>query len=149
MTTKKVISREEALEGMRGRSTKQANTLLVLIENRTAHFMAQAQLPVELILTEKAAETRNRAFLEAIALGRDLSIRPTIHDLERFAPHWALLVPDNPTIRAHVAHLLGQKFHFTHQAVPSLRAALGLDTAAVQQAYQNLYDQPIANIFSP
>lgn len=149
MTTKKVISREEVLGGLRGRSTKQANTLLTLIENRTAHFMAQAQQPVELVLAEKAAENRSRAFLEAIALGRDLPIRPTVQDLERFAPQWALLVPDSPTIRANVAHLLGQKYHFTHQAVPGLRAALGLDTAAVQQAYQNLYNQPIANIFSP
>lgn len=149
MTTNKVISREEVLGGMRGKSIKQANTLLALIENRTAHFMAQAQQPVELILAEKVAETRSRAFLEAIAQGRDLPIRPTIQDLERFAPQWVLLAPDNPNIRAHVAHLLGQKFRFSYQAVPGLRAALGLDTAEVQQAYQTLYQQPINQIFSP
>jgi amino acid permease len=150
MNSKKLISRQELLEGgLTGRVAKQANTLLALIENRTAYLVAQAQAPVELVLTEKAAETRSRAFLAAMALGREPPIRPAIQDLERFASQWALLAPENPTIRATVAHLLGQKYSFTYQAVPGLREALGLDTAAVQQGYQDLYHQRLATIFSP
>lgn len=55
--------------------------------------------------------------------------------MERNAPQWAHLVPENPQVRAAVANFLGQKYDFIYQAVPDIRAALGLDVEAVQQAY--------------
>ncbi|MFQ5812203.1 MAG: hypothetical protein ACE5I2_03285 [Anaerolineae bacterium] len=42
-----------------------------------------------------------------------------------------------------VANFLGQKYDFIYQAVPDIRAALGLDVEAVQQAYLRLYRQPL------
>lgn len=149
MAAKKLISRDEILGGgLRGRPTKQAGTLLSLIENRTAHLTTQSRQAMELYLTDEAAAERNLAFLEAIALDQDLPLRPTIQDLEQFAAQWAYLVAENPRVRAAVAHLLGQRYDFTHQAVPELRAALGLDQAAVQQAYQRLYSEPLESIYT-
>ncbi len=149
MASEKLISREEVLDGMGGRSTKRANTLLALIENRTARLAAQSQAPIPFIWAEKTLKARNQAFLEAIALGREALPRPTIQRIERYASHWAALAPDDPAIRAAVAHLLGSQHRFTSEAVPGLRLALGLDSEAVQQAYQRLYDQPLSTIYAP
>jgi amino acid permease len=142
-------TREEVLDGLFGGHTKAASTVLFAIESRTAHLVAQSRQAMERFLTAEAAEERELAFLEALALGREPPLRPTIQDLERYALQWASLVPENPRVQAAVAHLLGQKYGFTYQAVPGIRAALGLDEEGVQQAYQHLYRQPLETIFAP
>ena len=147
MPTKKLLDRAEILEGMAGRVTKQASTLVVLIESRTAYFVAQAQQAMNDFLTETALAERNRAYLEAIALGREPPVPPPVQALERYAPQWAALVPDNPNLRAAVAHWLGEKYRFTYRHTPQLRMALGLDLPAVQKAYQRLYARPLTAIF--
>lgn len=149
MIPKKLISREEVLGGMPGRSIKKANTLLAAIENLTARLMAQSQPPVGLILAETTLQERNHAFLEALAIGREPPLRPTIQAIERYAPQWLALVPADPGIRAAVARLLADRYPFTEQAVPQLRLALGLDSPAVQEAYQRLYHQPLATLYAP
>ncbi len=141
-----LLTREEIMAGLPAR---RASTLLFLIESRTAHLVAQSRQTMERFLTEETVKERNLAFLEAFALGRDPPLRPTIQDIERYAPQWAPLVPENPRVRAAVAHILGQKYTFTYQAVPGIRAALGLDEEAVQQAYQRLYHEPLETIYAP
>ncbi|MBC8492258.1 MAG: hypothetical protein H8D43_00630, partial [Chloroflexi bacterium] len=122
--TQNLFTREEIMAGLPAR---RARTLLFLIESRTAHIVAQSRQAMERFLTEETAEERDLAFLEAFALGRDPPLRPTIQHLERHAPQWAPLVPENPRVQAAVAHMVGQKYTFTYQAVPGIRAALGLD----------------------
>ncbi|MDQ3826909.1 MAG: ParB N-terminal domain-containing protein, partial [Actinomycetota bacterium] len=146
--TRKLLSRDELLRGLAGRTTKQASTLLVLIENQTAHLVAQSQAILDELLTAATPRSPGRAFFAALVLGREPSDPVTVEDLERYAPEWASLVPESANIRAATAHLLGQKYSFTHPAVPRLRAALGLDTPAVQQAYQSLYTAPLATIYA-
>jgi amino acid permease/predicted transcriptional regulator len=140
-----LLDRETVLAGLPAR---RANTLLYLIESRTAHLVAQSRQAMELFLTQQSAEERELAFVEAFALGKEPPLRPSIQDLERYAPQWAPLVPENPRVQAAVAHRLGEKYQFTYQTVPGIRAALGLDHAVVQQAYQRLYHQPLATIFA-
>src|ERR671913_230339 len=140
-----LLDREAVLAGLPAR---RANTLLFLIESRTAHLVARSRQAMELFLTQGAAEERELAFFEAFALGREPPLRPTIQDLERYAPQWAPLVPENPRVQAAVAHRLGEKYEFTYETAPSIRAALGLDNAPVQQAYQRLYHQPLESIFA-
>lgn len=139
------ISREEILGGL---PAKRASTLLFAIESRTAHCVAISRQAMELYLTDEAAEERDLAFLQAIAQGRD-PLPQKIQGLERYAPKWALLVPDNPRVRAALAQLLGKKYNFTPHSVPGIRAALGLDEEAVQQAYQDLYKASLETIFAP
>src|ERR671911_1687194 len=140
-----LLDRETVLAGLPAR---RANTLLFLIESRTAHLVAKSRQAMERFLTQGAAEERELAFFEAFALGSEPPLRPTIQDLERYAPQWAPLVPENPRVQAAVAHRLGEKYQFTYQTVPGIRAALGLDDALVQQAFQRLYHQPLATIFA-
>ena len=146
MTSYELITREEIMAGLPAR---RASTLLFLIESRTAHLVAQSRQAMERFLTEEAAKERDLAFLEAFALGRDPPLRPTIQDIERHASRWAPLAPENPRLRAAVAHLLGQKYSLTYQATPGIRAALGLDEEVVQQAYQRLYRESLETIFAP
>ncbi|MCX6045744.1 MAG: hypothetical protein NT075_11580 [Chloroflexi bacterium] len=148
MATKKLISREEALGGMAGRATKQASTLLTLIENRTTHCVSQARQVGNYALTIAATQTPRRAFLEALAQQREASDRPTIQEIEQFAAQWAVLVPENPTIRATVAYQLSQNYAMPYATTPGIRAALGLETAAVQQAYQRLRGQPLTQLYT-
>ncbi len=145
MSSGELFTRDEALGGM---PAKRAATVLFLIESRTGHLVERTRRAMEIFITEEAAKERDLAFLEAFSLGREPPLRPTIQDLERFAPQWASLVPDNPQIQAAVAHLLGRKYAFTYQAVPGIREALGLDEEAVQQAYRRLYREPLTEIFA-
>jgi amino acid permease len=146
MTDDDLFTREEVLAGLPAR---RASTLLFLIESRTAHMVARSRQAMERFLSEGAAEERDLAFLEAFALGRDPPLHPTIQDLERYAPQWTSLVPENPRVLAAVAHLLGRKYNFTYRAVPGIRAALGLDEEAVRRAYRRLYREPLETIYAP
>ncbi|NWF62349.1 MAG: hypothetical protein HXY43_24665 [Fischerella sp.] len=138
-----LISREEVLAGLPAR---RANTLLFLIESRTAQIVARSL--VEFSLTEQAANERDLAYLEAFTSGHAPPFHPTIQHLERHALQWTPLVPENPKLKAAIAHALGEKYAFTYEVVPNIRAALGLDEKAVQVAYLRLYRRQLLKIFA-
>lgn len=139
-----LLDREEVLGGLPAR---RADALLFLIEARTASLVARSRRATESFLTEAVAQERELAFLEAFALGRDPPLRPTIQDLERHSQAWAALVARNPRVQAAVAHRLARKYEFTREAVPGVRAALGLDEPEVRQAYERLYGEPLETVF--
>lgn len=140
-----LFTREEALAGQ---PLKKARTLLFLIEAYTAQGMARsAEEAAEVPLSQQEAERLDQSFWEAFAQARKPPIRPAIQDLERFSSEWASQVPATPALRAALAHLLGEKYAFTRELVPGLRAALGLDQAAVQQAYHRFFQVPLDEIY--
>lgn len=69
-----LVSREELLGGL---PTRRASMLLFTIESRTAALVAQARQAMARHLTPKTAEEGERAFLQALAMGRDLPLQPT------------------------------------------------------------------------
>jgi amino acid permease len=135
---------QNILDGM---PLRRAGTILFAIEGRTAQLVAQSRQALASYLTEKTAAEKERAFLSAIAQGRDLPLQPTIQDLERFAPEWISLVPTDENQRAALAKKIAEKFRFRYQDVPALRRALGLDTDRVKQAYERLFQKPIDSIY--
>jgi hypothetical protein len=139
------FSREELLNGL---PAHRAGAILFAIESRAAYLAAQSRQAAACYVLPRTAEAREQAFLQALAQGRDLPFQPRIQDLERYAPQWAALAPDNPGVQATIAHLLAQKYTFTSQRVPALRQALGLDDEAVQAAFRRNYDQPLQTIFA-
>jgi len=149
MARKQLISRAEVLAGFGGRREKRAHVLLALIENRTAQLVARAQQTPSLALTLAPVQRPEQAYLAAFGPGRNEFPPPTIQELEHFAEHWALLVPETAALRASLAQLLGQKYRFTAATIPAIRQALGLESAAVQDAYQQQFKQPLATIFAP
>ena len=50
--------------------------------------------------TEEASEERDLASLQTFRRDREPPVRPTIQDLERYAPQWAPLIPQNVMVRA-------------------------------------------------
>lgn len=139
-----IISKESVLAGS---PIKRARTLLFLIEARTGFFVIQEQHALEEISSEEVSLERNQAFLEAFRLGKEPPTHPAIQSLEQYAPEWANLIPENPRLRAALANLLSQRHHFSPEAVPNIRAALGLNDEAVAKAYQSLYQQPLDSIY--
>jgi hypothetical protein len=140
-----LFTRDEVLGGLPAR---RAGALLFLIESRVAHLVDQSRRAADFLAPEDVSRERDLAFLEAFSMGREPPVRPTIQDLERYAPQWDALVPANPGVRAGVAHLLGRKYTFTRQAVPGIRAALGLDDAAVKRAYRRQYEADLETLFA-
>ncbi len=122
--------------------------LLFAIEGRTARLVDRSRRAMAPGVTERSAEERERAFLEALAEGGDLPVQPTIQDIERYAPAWGPLVPPDPAMRAAVAHAMSERYTLTAPAVPALRQALGLDDAAVEEAYLRLYGRPLTTVFA-
>ena len=145
MSDEVLLTRDEVLGGLPAR---RAAALLFLIESRTAHLVDRARHAMDRFRTEEADRERELAYVEAFALGREPPLKPTIQDLERFAPQWADLVPENPRLRAAVAHTMGHKYDLVASAVTQLRDALGMDTDAVRDAYQRLYKTPLESIYA-
>jgi amino acid permease len=139
------ISRDELLRGLPAR---RAGMLLFAIESRTAQLVARSRQATALVLTEQTAEARERAFLAALAHGREVSGRVTIQDLERYARRWADLVPPDPLVRAASLHLLGGRVLLPAARVPALREALGADDRAVRDAYERLHGRELATIYA-
>jgi amino acid permease len=138
------FSREE-LEG--GLPARRASTLLFAIEGRTAYLVGQSRRAAARYATKQTSEDQENAFLKALAQGRDLPIQPSIQDLERHAPRWASLVPDNPGIKGAIAGLMAEKYTFTYNSVPRIRQALGLDDEAIKQVYERQRDQPLDSVY--
>ena len=139
------VSREELLGGLPAR---RASILLFAIEGRTARLVDRSRRAMAPGSTDRSAEARERAFLEAVAEGGELPRQPTIQDLERYAPAWAPLVPPEPAVRAGILHTLGNRYRFTGRVVPALRQALGVGEPAVEEAYSRLYGRPLATEFA-
>ena len=140
-----LFSSAELLSGLIGR---RAYSLLFLIESRTAVYMLKARKVTAGYINEELAKDQEMQFLEAFSRGKPAPLKPTIQDIERFSPLWANLIPNQPRLKAALAHLLGQKYTFSHQSIPQLRDVLGLDSQDVCQQYLNLYQQPLSSIYS-
>jgi amino acid permease len=137
--------RDELLAGL---PTRRADTLLFLIESRTAHLLAGSPRAMEQFVTEADRDERELAFFAAFSQGLDPPLVPTIQDLERHSRQWAPLVAESPQVRAAVAHRLGKKYRFTYQDSAGIRRALGLDDPEVRRAYRRLYRRPLEEIFA-
>jgi len=138
------LTRADLLAGLSGR---RVSTALYAVESRTAYLDEQARCAAAPAIAEGVAAQRERAFLAAVAAGRDVTGGAGATALERFAPQWAHLVPADPAARAGLAHRLGAKHRFRERDVPRMRAALGLDTEAVRAAYRRVHGHELDAIY--
>ncbi len=104
--------REELLAGLPAR---RADTLLFLIESRTAHLADRSRRAMQRFGTAEDDNERELAFFAAFSQGREPPLVPAIQDLERNSQGWAPLVAPNAQVRAAVAHRLGKKYRFSYQ----------------------------------
>lgn len=139
------FSRDELLGGLPAR---RASTVLFAIEARTAHLVARSRRAMAWYETPRTSAERERAFLEAMAGGRELPMTPTVQNLERFAPRWAELVPAGADLRASLARLLAQKYQLVAGRVPRIRAALGLDDPEVAESFERLHHRSLGTSYA-
>jgi amino acid permease len=135
------LTRAELLGGLAGR---RVSTAMYVIESRTAYLALKARNATAPALSAGVLEEQERAFLSALAAGRDLPA-PTIQELDQFAPQWAYLVPSDAVARAELAHRIGDKYRYRESDVGRMRLALGLDDPKVQQAYRDRHDGELAD----
>src|SRR6187200_2868347 len=100
----RLVSREDVLGGMPAR---RAGLALHAIRSRTASLVARSRRALAGYVGEHTAAVREQEFMAALATGRDLTRKPTVQELERYAEEWASLVPGDPALRAAIAKLLG------------------------------------------
>jgi amino acid permease len=139
-----LFSRGELLGGLPAR---RAATLAFAIEARTARLVDRSRRAMATFETERTARDHEAAFLDALAGARDLPIRVTVQDLERYAPAWAPLVPAEAGLRAAVIRRLGEKYPMAPGRTHRLAAALGAGDAEVGAAYLRAYGRPVAASF--
>jgi amino acid permease len=138
------FTREEALGGL---PVRRAQALLFLIESLSARAAARARRAMELYPIEAEVQNPELDFLESFSAGLQPARRLRIQDIERHAGDWAPQIPADPRLRAATAHLLGAKYRFGYEAVPGIRAALGLDRDVVKRAHQRLRGAPLETIY--
>jgi amino acid permease len=138
------LSRDDLLGGLPAR---RASTLLFAIESRTAQLVARARKAMATYLTQRTAEQQERAFLDALAEGRDGQIQVSIQDLERYAPEWASLVAGDTGVRASLARLIAEKYGLPRGRLPHISAALGLNDPAVIARYEQLHGTHIDSLY--
>jgi amino acid permease len=140
----RILSRDEVLGGLPAR---RAATVLHVIRARTAASVARSRRPLGGYVGERTAENRESEFLAALASGRDVRSKPTIHALERYTGDWEPLVPAQPALRAAIADRLGAEERLLYERVPRLRAALGLDEPETRAAYERATGRPLDAIY--
>jgi hypothetical protein len=139
-----MFTRDSLLGGLPAR---RASTVLFTIESRTAALVRSNRVNRASYIGERTAAEREQAFLSAMAGGRE-AIDVRIQEIEGYADQWADLVAEGADVRAAIARLLGSKYRFTHDLVPGIRAALGLDDPAVAEAFSRLHTKPLSSIYA-
>jgi NTE family protein/lysophospholipid hydrolase len=146
MSANESLTRDEARTGQ-STVRRRAQSVLLFIEQRTAYLAAQSRRVIEaLFLNANSTPDLDLGFLETLQEPSAVSV--TASALERYAPQWKALVPDDAPVRAALAQSLAQKYPLRFAATPNLRAALGLEDENVKAAYQTLTGKPLESIYS-
>ena len=144
--TDELFSREEVLKGLSG---SRAKRLLFWIEARTAYMVLESRKAVRHFLGEEEPQDPTSDLIDDLGIALRAGTDQTIENLERYAPQWAGAVPDSPQTRATLIRLFGRKYRLSYEAVPHIRAALGMDDPAVQEAYEDLHSRSLETLFQP
>jgi amino acid permease len=135
-------------EIMGGLPARRASMVLFAIEGRTGQLVSRSRRALALDFSGRTSEQEEQQFLQALSEGAALPIEPSIQDLERYAPDWKSLVPDDPSVRAALAKLFAEKYRISASRTPQLQDALRIDDDSVSKRYEDLYGVSITSIFA-
>lgn len=116
------------------------NRFSQFIVDHTKYLVYEMRTVIEILLKPEGAKGLGRFKLDDTVLVGD--------DLERFAPQWAYLVPEDPTTCAIIAHDFINTYELVYERAVELRSVLYLDTDAVQQAYEDRYGETIEEVMT-
>lgn len=148
MSRKPLISRDELLGGaLKGRRQRSAQSVLALIEAKTAQLSREAEVTLAPEFGSASATARTADYFKTLA-SSDGSAVTTIHELERFAPQWASLVPQSADIRAATLKQLFDKYQVPLSRTPRLQGALGATDLGVMKAFEAQTSGALADAFA-
>jgi Cyclic nucleotide-binding domain len=133
-----LLSRDELLSG-RLQHTSRAAKLLTAIEARTAHMSEETRRAIAAYFVSDEKDFTRRFqldFLQGVKLVAQSPDHLTVEDLERYAPHWSALVPDDWDLRTALLRLIAQRYPLTDPDLPRIGAALGFEVQTVRDAYR-------------
>lgn len=142
---------KDLLGGLGAGSARRGKTVLRLIYARVSdRVKAHAQSPTNLYQSDTLRDTRNLAYLDAVASGAKNPNPPacTIQDIEKYAHDWADLVPRSPAIQADLAMRMSDSYAFEARHVPGIIAALCLDDAETAEEFRAKTGAEIASIYA-
>ena len=138
------LSREDLLGGMPAR---RASTIVYAIENLTLALVTRSRHALARYQAPESGRDRERQFMDAVSAGREQRERPAVQDLERYATEWSSMVPDVVDTKAQICFQLSTRYRLVYERTPRLRAALGVDSVAVADAYRRQQGKEIGSAF--
>ncbi|MBI5959997.1 MAG: cyclic nucleotide-binding domain-containing protein, partial [Chloroflexi bacterium] len=124
-----------------------AAALLTQIERYTAQLIAQVRFVIERFFQDEPPHVSEKEFFASFLVHVRYVNRVLVAGLDRYAPHWAVFVPDDPAARAALLHQITQHYRFTRAMIPHMIDVLKLDDPATKDAYTALTGQPIDQVF--
>jgi len=135
---------------LQGFPLRRAKMSLYTIEARTAQLAQQNRRSTwRFALNDPSQPHDDYDLFEALSGQREQPQKIiTVRQLERYAPQWASLVPEDPKLRTALAWAMSEKYALSPTHTPQINQALGLDTAAVRQASHTQFGKPIEEAYS-
>lgn len=139
-----LFTAEEILGGL---PMRRASSLLLVIEGRTGLLASRARHLMSPDYSGRSSEQAENVYLSALSSGANLPQEPSIQNIERFAPDWASLVPDDVSIRAALAKLIGDKYRVPRAWTPNIQRVLGTGDPELERRFQEHFNLPLSSIF--
>lgn len=126
------------------RIEEETRLILSLIEQRTRQIISLSHFVLEVLFKYNPHPDQPESRTDLADLAFEALL--TLQDLDDYAAHWQDLTGDlEPTTRAALVRMLVEKYAFAPPPATALAQALGLEDAAVGQAFARLYGQPLAD----
>lgn len=131
-----------------GQPQDKADHILLHIEARTLYTTRLTRALLRQTLTGSQSKITEYDFYDLVSLFVDPTVQINIHDIESCIPSFREIVPDQPQVLSALARAISQKYPFAPSDVPSLGALLRLDDDDVDEAYRELFDCPLDDIYA-
>lgn len=141
--------------------TRRAEKFLYRIQSRTEFAASQSRQVMGTMITgiseikaaiESAASSDTddplQDLVQSIKGGRRKAQMVSIHQIERYADRWAVIIPNDDKLQALLADQLAKNYNFTREDTPNIQQALKLNTVKVQQRYEQYFGKPLESIYA-
>lgn len=149
MTERLPVSKEEILSGQ---LDQRPAKILTLIEARCHYMRVEARRAIQVYFFSDQPDFARRHspdFLEGFKVHVQTGRPLRLNDLEKHAPQWKVLLPQDPDLLATVIARLAKKYPLQAENSPQLQAALRFADPEVQAAYQRAYGAALDSLLQP
>jgi predicted acylesterase/phospholipase RssA/CRP-like cAMP-binding protein len=127
-----------------------AQKILTRVTSRCIYLRDSSEQAARAYFEEKPQKNTSRLGTDPLVeefLQQPETEQLDVSDLNRYSKYWKALIPGDVELRAAFIHLLAQKYPLRRTGQRKLLVALGFEDPQLQAAFQELYEQPLENIF--